>query len=223
MPFDPAPLLLSLYLAVTTTAILLLIGVPVAYGLASSRSRFKFLAEAAVSLPLVLPPSVLGFYLLLVFAPTSYLGNFLLEVFDIRLVFSFGGIVVASVIYSFPFMVQPVQKALEELPPSLSEAAYTLGKSRWQTFRHVLLPNIKPALFIGAILSFAHTVGEFGVVLMIGGNIPDKTRVASLAVYDRVEALQYGAAHVYSLILLGASFIIIAIVHWINRRDRRKI
>jgi len=220
MDFDILPIVLSFKLAAITSILLLIIGVPVAYLLASSKSKFKFILEAVLSLPLVLPPSVLGFYLLLAFAPDSTIGKMVDSIFGLSLVFTFEGIVVASIIYSFPFMIQPVQTALENLPKSITEASYTLGKSRFRTLIHVLLPNIKPAILVGTVLSFAHTVGEFGVVLMIGGNIPGETRVASLAVFDEVESLNYGQAHFYSIILLISSFLIITLVYWINRRNK---
>ena len=220
MDFDFLPITLSFKLAAITSFLLLIIGIPIAYLLASSKSRIKFMFEAILSLPLVLPPSVLGFYLLLAFAPDSYIGKMASDIFGLSLVFTFEGIVIASIIYSFPFMVQPIQSALENLPQSITEASYTLGKSRFQTLVYVLLPNIKPAILVGTVLSFAHTVGEFGVVLMIGGNIPGETRVASLAVFDEVESLNYDQAHFYSLILLISSFLIIMLVYWINRRNK---
>ena len=189
-----------------------------AYALSKSKSKLKFLLEGILSLPLVLPPSVLGFYLLLALAPDSAIGRFVESTLGLRLVFSFEGMVIASIIYSFPFMIQPIQTALEKLPTSLTEASYTLGKSKLQTLLKVQLPNIKPAILVGTVLSFAHTVGEFGVVLMIGGNIPGETRVAALAVYDEVESLNYNLAHFYSLILLISSFLIITLVYWINRK-----
>jgi molybdate transport system permease protein len=201
-----------------TAAILLLIGIPIAYALAFSRSRFKPLWEALVSMPLVLPPSVLGFYLLIAFSPNGFLGSNLLQHFDVRLVFSFTGLVIGSVIFSLPFMVQPIQAGLQALPLNLSEAAYTLGQSKWQTLWRVLLPNIKPALLTGLILSFAHTIGEFGVVLMIGGNIPGLTKVASIAIYDEVESLNYAAAHFYSAVLVTVSFVVLLLVYLSRRR-----
>ena len=201
-----------------TTLILLVIGVPLAYWLSYSRVRFKSVFEALVAMPLVLPPSVLGFYLLLAFSPQHAFGHFLETVFDVRLLFTFAGLVVGSVIFSLPFMVQPVQAGFEALPVSLAEAAATLGKSRWQTFRRVLLPNIRPALLTGTVLAFAHTIGEFGVVLMIGGNIPGETQVASLAIYNEVESLHYGAAHFYALILFALSFTILLSVYMLNKR-----
>ena len=167
-------------------------------------------------MPLVLPPTVLGFYLLLVFSPNSTLGAWLNEYLGIRMVFSFAGLVLGSMIYSLPFMVQPIQSGFAKLSPSLREAAYILGKSKWITFRKVLLPNIKPALLTGIVLAFAHTIGEFGVVLMIGGNIPGKTRVASIAIYDEVESMNYAAANHYSLILFALTFLILLSVYLIN-------
>jgi molybdate transport system permease protein len=214
---DYQPLWLTLKLALVTTICLLLVGVPVAARLAKSRSWFKPFLEAVVSLPLVLPPSVLGFYLLLAFSPTNGLGKFLDSWFNIRLVFSFPGLVISSIIYSLPFMVHPVQAGLEALPPSLREAAQTLGKTSWQTFTQVLLPNIKPALLTGTILTFAHTLGEFGLVLMIGGNIPGVTKVASIAIYDEVESLNFSDAHIYAGILLVISFSILITVYLTNR------
>ena len=218
MNFDWQPLFLTFKLATMTTLILLVIGVPLAYWLSFSRVRFKSMLEALVAMPLVLPPSVLGFYLLLAFSPQHAFGHFLETVFDVRLLFTFAGLVVGSVIFSLPFMVQPVQAGFEALPASLAEAAATLGKSRWQTFRRVLLPNIRPALLTGTVLAFAHTIGEFGVVLMIGGNIPGETQVASLAIYNEVESLHYGAAHFYALILFALSFTILLSVYTLNKR-----
>ena len=211
------PIFLSLQLAFVTTLLLLIIGIPIAYWLANSRSRLQWIVEAIVSLPLVLPPTVLGFYLLLAFSPNSGVGGFVRDQLGLDLIFSFGGLVLGSVIYSLPFMVHPVQAGLRNLSPGLSEAAYVLGKSKWTTLTRVTLPNIKPALLSGIILSFAHTIGEFGVVLMIGGNIPGQTRVASIAIYDKVEALDYVSAHQYAAVLFGLCFLILLIVGIVNR------
>jgi molybdate transport system permease protein len=213
---------LTLLLAATTTALLLLIGVPLAYFLAFTRWRVKPVLETLVSMPLVLPPTVIGFYMLLAFSQESPIGAFLLAYFDILLVFTFGGLVLGSILYSLPFMVQPLQSGFEHLPPNLAEASYTLGKSRWETLLRVLLPNIKPALLSGLVLSFAHTVGEFGVVLMIGGNIPGVTRVASIAIYDEVEALRYDNAREYAIALVGFSFLILLLVYVQNRRQHQR-
>jgi molybdate transport system permease protein len=215
---DWGPLLLTFKLAAITTLILFLLGLPLAYSLAFSRSRFKPLFEASVSMPLVLPPSVLGFYLLLAFSPQQGLGLWLAQTFDIRLVFSFAGLVIASVIFSLPFMVHPLQSGLQNIPYSLVEASRTLGKSDLHTLFRVLLPNIKSSVLAGLVMTFAHTIGEFGVVLMIGGNIPGVTKVASIAIYDEVESLNYAAAHTYALLLSIISFAVLLLVYTNNRR-----
>ncbi|MDX1666820.1 MAG: molybdate ABC transporter permease subunit [Saprospiraceae bacterium] len=213
---------ITFQLAGVTSLFLLLLGIPLAFYLSRMRSRFKPVLEALVSMPLVLPPTVLGFYLLLAFSPESALGTFLYDRLGIKLVFTFSGLVVGSIIYSLPFMVQPVQSGLENLPANLAEASYTLGKSKWETLLRVQLPNIKPSLLTGIVLSFAHTVGEFGVILMIGGNIPGETRVASIAIYDEVEGLNYALANRYALVLLAFTFCILLLVYTINRRAARK-
>ncbi|MCH8124593.1 molybdate ABC transporter permease subunit [candidate division KSB1 bacterium] len=218
MEFNLSPLILTFKLAIITTFFLLLIGLPLAYWLTYWKNKSKYLLQTLVSMPLVLPPTVIGFYLLIAFNPENFFGRFLLSVFDIQLVFSFEGLVVASMIYSLPFMVNPIQAGLQSLPASIMEASYTLGKSKLKTFTHVLIPNIKPSLITGIIISFAHTVGEFGVILMIGGSIPGKTRVASIAIYDEVEALNYDNAHYYSLILFAITFVILLAVYIFNRR-----
>lgn len=218
MDLNWQPLFLTFRLATLTTIILLIIGVPLAHWLAHWENRFKLVLQTLVSMPLVLPPTVLGFYLLITFNPEGWLGQFLESNFDIRLVFSFSGLVIASVIYSLPFMVNPIQAGFQSLPASLSEASYSLGKSKTETFWKVLLPNIKPSLLIGTVVSFAHTVGEFGVILMIGGSIPGKTRVASIAIYDEVEALNYDTANFYALVLFVITFAILLSVYVLNRR-----
>jgi len=176
--------------------------------------------ESIVTLPIILPPTVIGFYMLVAFSPTHPFGTWLDQVLHVRLVFSFAGLLVASVIYSLPFMVHPVQSGLSSLSPGLKEASYSLGKSRWQTLVRVLLPNIKPSLFTAMVLTFAHTIGEFGVVLMIGGNIPGKTRTASIAIYDEVEIFNYHNANVYAAILIALSFTILLSLYLVNRRFR---
>lgn len=213
---DLSPIWLTLKLALLTTLILLVIAIPLAYWLAYSRFRLKAVAEALVSLPLVLPPTVLGFYLLLAFSPENAFGHFLDRYFDTRLAFTFQGIVFASLIYSLPFMVQPIRSGFRSLPPSLKEAAYTLGVSRTGTLFRVLLPNIRSSLLTGIVLCFAHTIGEFGVVLMVGGNIPGQTRVVSLAVYDEVQSMNYHNAGVYAGILLVFSFCILLGVYLVR-------
>jgi molybdate transport system permease protein len=200
---DWQPLWLSFRLAFITTVLLLVISVPLAYWLAYSRWRGKAVIEALISLPMVLPPTVLGFYLLIALSPS-------------HLVFTFTGLVIASLFYSLPFMVNPLLSGFKSLPPALREASYTLGKSGWTTLIKVLLPNIRPSLLTGIVLSFAHTIGEFGVVLMIGGNIPGQTRVASLAIYDEMQSMNYAAAGRYALVLFALSFSILLTVHLVN-------
>ncbi len=218
MDYDLQPLFLTFKLAAVTTLILCLIGIPFAYWMAHTKIRIKPVLETLVSMPLVLPPSVLGFYLLLAFSPQSGFGHFVETYIGLKLAFSFAGLVVASVIFSLPFMVHPVQSGFQALPRSLSEAASTLGKNRWQVFVHVLLPNIKPSLLAGVVLSFAHTIGEFGVVMMIGGNLPGETKVAAIAIYDEVESLNYAAANFYALVLFSVCFIILLTVYLLNRK-----
>ena len=218
---DLSPIWLTLKLASITTFLLLLIGLPLAWWLSKGKSIIKIILEAIITMPLVLPPSVLGFYLLIAFSPQHGVGKWLLQTFNIQFVFSFQGLVLASVIYSMPFMIGPVRSALQQLPKSLAQASYTLGKTEWQTFRYVLLPNIKPSLFTAIVLTFAHTLGEFGVVLMIGGNIPGITRVASIAVYDSVENMDYASANTYSLILFGITFMMVMSVFIYNKTQTK--
>jgi len=214
---DLTPIWLTLKLAAITTMILLIVGLPLAYWLSKGRSIAKIILEAIITMPLVLPPSVLGFYLLMAFSPKHGIGEWLHNIFDIQFVFSFKGLVLASVIYSMPFMIGPIKSALQQLPLSLSQASYTLGKSERETFIKVLLPNIRASMLTAAILTFAHTLGEFGVVLMIGGNIPGVTRVASIAVYDSVENMDYTSANAYSLILFCITFIMVISVFVFNK------
>ncbi len=218
MTFEWAPILLSLELAGITTAVLGCLGVPIAYGLSRWRSPARALVQSVVSLPLVLPPTVLGFYLLAAWSPAGGFGQFLDQTLHVRLVFSFTGLVVASVLYSLPFMVNPIQAAFEALPENLAEASLALGKSRAVTLLRVLLPNVRMGVLTGIVMCFAHTVGEFGVVLMIGGSIPGVTRVASIAIYDQVSALHYANAARYALVLLAICFLILLAVHLVNRR-----
>jgi molybdate transport system permease protein len=214
-------MLLTFKLAGVTTFLLLMIGIPVGYFLAFTKSRMKPFFEAIVSMPLVLPPSVLGFYMLVFFSPQNSFGIWLEEMFDLRLVFSFEGLVIASMIFSLPFMVHPIQNGFNALPRNLIDAAYTLGKSRINTLWHVLLPNMRSSVLTGIVIAFAHTVGEFGVVLMMGGNIAGETRVASIAIYDEVEALNYDLANQYALTLFIISFAILLFVYFINKRFLR--
>lgn len=209
---------LTFKLATITTLILLFLAIPLASYLVFAQSRFKSIAETIVSMPLVLPPSVLGFYLLLAFSPSSLLGEFLTS-HGIRLAFSFEGLVIGSVLFSLPFMVHPIQSALAQVPYSIFEASYTLGKSKLQTMIKVIMPLIRHGLISGIVLAFAHTVGEFGVILMIGGNIPDETRVASIAIYDEVESLNYALAHQYALTLFIITFAILLLVYTLNKKS----
>lgn len=217
---DWEPLWLTLKLSFFTTAILFVVAVPLANWLTHKKSWFKIIVEVLVSMPLVLPPSVIGFYLLLAFSPGNGFGKFLETCFHVRLVFSFEGLLIASVIYSLPFMMQPILSGLSSLPKSLQEVSYSLGKNKWQTLFRVLLPNIKPSLLAAIVLTFAHTVGEFGVVLMIGGNIPGKTRTASVAIYDQVEAFNYHNANAYAVVLLVFSFAILFALYLYNRKSQ---
>ncbi|WP_298737465.1 molybdate ABC transporter permease subunit [uncultured Chitinophaga sp.] len=216
-----APLWLTLQLALSTTLILFVVAIPLATWFSGRKTLLKVIIESVVTLPLVLPPTVIGFYLLMAFSPNNAFGRWLERWTDMRLVFSFGGLLIASVVYSLPFMVHPIRSGLSSLPPSLKEASYSLGKTKWQTLLKVLLPNIKPSLLTGLVLTFAHTIGEFGVVLMIGGNIPGKTRTASIAIYDEVQALHYGQANVYAVILLVISFAILLILYAFNGKTRQ--
>ena len=215
------PIWLTAKLALITTIILFFVAVPLSYWLSYSRFRFKAVIEALISLPLVLPPSVLGFYLLIGFSPENAFGKFLSDYFDLRLVFTFQGLILASVLYSLPFMVNPIFSGLKNLPPALQEASFTLGKSRFVTVTKILLPNIQASLLTGIIMTFAHTIGEFGVVLMVGGSIPEETKVVSIAIYEEVESMNYFNANVYAGILFVFSFLILLTVHLINNKSRK--
>ena len=194
-PSEVDVIVLTAALAGTTTLILLLLGTPLAWWLATRRSNASALVESLVALPLVLPPTVLGFYLLLALAPDAPLGQLWQQLTGTRLAFSFSALVIGSVIYSLPFVVQPLQSAFQSLPGGILQAAATLGASPWDQFRSVVLPMTRRSFVAAASLGFAHTVGEFGVILMIGGNIPGETQVLSIALYDRVETLQFDEAH----------------------------
>ncbi len=209
---------LSVRLSVSTTLILLAVGLPLAYWLTFSRCRWKVLVEAVVALPLVLPPTVLGFYVLLAVGPRSPAGALYGRLTGGMLPFSFQGLLLASVLYSLPFTVQPVAAAFGAVDPKLLEASWCLGVSRGATFRRVLAPLALPGIATGAILSFAHTMGEFGVVLMVGGNIAGVTRTVSISIYDQVQALNYRAAGETSLFLLGFSFTVLVFTYTLQRR-----
>jgi molybdate transport system permease protein len=208
----------SLLLAVLTAALLLPPGIAVARWLAFTSWRGKPLAEALLMLPLLLPPTVIGFYLLLTLGQGSPLGGWLARHFDLRLVFSFEGLLLASVLVNLPFMAQPIQRSFAAIPISLREAAWVSGLSNWRTFLRIELPLAWPGLLAGVALTAAHTLGEFGVVLMVGGSIPGQTRTLSIAIYDRVQAFDIAAAHVMALALVASSVLAVALVFAADRR-----
>lgn len=218
---DLGPFLLSFKLAGLTTIILFVIALPLSWYLSQTQSRSKPVLEALTALPIVLPPSVLGFYILVALSPNSALGAFFEDLFGVKLVFSFTGLVVASCFYSLPFMVQPLQSGFEALNRHMLEASYLAGKSKLQTVWYVALPNIKPSLITALIITFAHTVGEFGVVLMVGGSIPNETKVASVAIYEMVEVMDYGQAHIYSAIMVLMSFTVLLSVYIFNQKQKK--
>jgi molybdate transport system permease protein len=210
-------ILLTLKLAALTAVILLVVGMPIAYWLTYSRWRWKFLAESVVALPLVLPPTVLGFYVLVAIGPRSPVGQWYQAIVGHPLVFTFEGLLIASVLYSLPFAVQPFTAAFGAVDPKLVEASWTLGISRLATFFRVTIPLSLAGVVTGVVLSFAHTMGEFGVVLMVGGNIEGETRTVSIDIYDEVQALNYAAAGQTALFLLVVSFLILSVVYALNR------
>ena len=204
------PFALSFKLAAITTVILIVFALPLAWYLSQTKSKLKPFLEALSSLPIVLPPSVLGFYLLIALA-------------NVNLAFTFWGLVVASCFYSLPFMVQPLQSGFESLNKNILEASYLCGKSKLETIIKIALPNIKPSLITALIITFAHTVGEFGVVLMIGGSIPNETKVASISIYEFVEVMDYKSAHIYSAIMVFISFIVLLAVYLFNQKENHKL
>lgn len=220
---DLGPIFLSIRLSFVTTLFLFIFGIPFAWWLSVTRNRLKPAVEAIVALPIVLPPTVLGFYILLAIGSRGPLGKIYESIFDSQLAFSFTGLVVGSFFYSFPFAVQPIQSAFESVNKRLIEASWTLGKSRFETFRRIVLPLSRKGLITGGVLAFAHTMGEFGVVLMVGGNIPGVTKVASIAIYDEVQALNYRGANIYSLVLLLISFSVLLMVYIFNRQTVRTL
>jgi molybdate transport system permease protein len=217
---DLDALRLSLRLATLTTLALLAFGLPLAHWIATSRRRWKFLVEAVVALPIVLPPTVLGFYLLVGLGPRGLLGRAWEAIVGSRFPFSFGGLLFASILYSLPFAVQPFAAAIAGVDPRLMEASHTLGASRLRTFFRVTLPLAWPGIVAGAVLAFAHTLGEFGVVLMVGGNIAGKTRTLSISLFDQVEGLEYGAANQTAALLLALSFAVLTLVYALQRHPR---
>jgi molybdate transport system permease protein len=214
---DLGPLWLSLLLAAVTTLVLLVLGTPLAWWLANTESRWRAVVEAITALPLVLPPTVLGFYFLVLLGPASPVGAFWVRMTGETLTFSFSGLVVASVVYSLPFMVQPLQNAFEAVGRAPLEAAATLRAGRLDAFFSVAVPLSITGFVTAAVLTFAHTIGEFGVVLMVGGNIPGETRVISIAIYEHVETLNYGDAHLLSAGLLVFAFLVLLPVYTMRR------
>lgn len=209
---------LSVELAVSTSVLLLFLGIPLAHWIVVSTWRWKFLVEAVVALPIVLPPTVLGFYLLVAFGQNSRLGTFYESIVGAPLPFTFGGLLIASILYSLPFAVQPLATAFSGVNPRLVQSSWVLGESRWRTFFRIILPLSKSGVVTAFILSFAHTLGEFGVVLMVGGNIPGVTRTLSIDLYDQVQALNYRAASQTALFLLVLSFFFLSVVTYLNRK-----
>tara|TARA_R110001583_G_scaffold172646_1_gene326415 strand:- start:7248 stop:7937 length:690 start_codon:yes stop_codon:yes gene_type:complete len=220
---DLLDLLTTLKMAALTTIILLIIGTPIAWYLAKMQSRFKVIIEAIVALPLVLPPTVLGFYLLIAFSPQHLPGQLWQQATGQQLAFSFSAIVIGSVLYSMPFVVQPLQKVFEQLGEPLLEAGAMLGAGTMDRFFNIVLPMTKASFITAASLGFAHTVGEFGVILMIGGNIPGETRVLSIALFDHVEAFDYAKAHVLAISLLAGSMVLLASIYLLNSPRKKAI
>jgi len=216
--YDISALLVTIKLASVTTAILILIGTPIAWWLSQTRFKFKAVIEAIIALPLILPPTVLGFYLLMTLGTNGPLGNILESLGGSSIAFTFTGLVVGSVIYSLPFVVQPLQNAFSSVGKQAMEVAATLGASKLDRFFTVAVPLARSGFITATVLGFAHTVGEFGVVLMIGGNIPGETGVLSIAIYDHVESMEYAQAHLLAGGLLVLSFIMLLIVYVFNRR-----
>ena len=217
------PLLVSLRLALCVSAILLAGGLPLAYWLAFSNWRGKFLLEAVIAMPLVLPPTVLGFYVLVAMGPRGPLGKLWQSFFGHGLAFTFEGLVLASVLYSLPFAVQPLITSFESVDRKLLDASAMLGAGRWRTFWRVIVPLSIPGVVTALVLSFAHTMGEFGVVLMVGGNLAGVTRTVSIAIYDNVQSLDYAGANRMALVLLAISFSVLSIVYAVNRRVGRQL
>lgn len=209
---------LTFQLAGLTALILVIVGVPLAYWLSRARSLSASLIETLISLPIVLPPTVIGFYLLVAFAPDSALGQTWQALTGASLAFTFEGLVLGSLIYSLPFAVQPFVQGFRNVRVELVESSAALGANAWQRFWSILVPEMRAALLVGTTLSFAHTVGEFGVVLMLGGNIPGETLVVSVAIYNRVEALEYGPAHVLAGSMVAFSFLVLLSLNWLGRR-----
>ena len=215
------PFFLSFKLAFLTSIILFIICLPLAWFLSQTKSKVKPFLEAFTSLPIVLPPSVIGFYLLVLLSTNSAFGAFFEDVFNIKLVFNFTSLIIASCIYSLPFMIQPLQSGFESIPKNMLESSYIAKKSQLQTIFYVAIPNMKSSILSAFIITFAHTVGEFGVVLIIGGSIPGETKVASIAIYEMVETLDYTSAHIYSAIMIVISFLVLLGVYSFNHKTKK--
>jgi molybdate transport system permease protein len=220
--FDPVPFWVSLHLGLWVTTILLVLCFPLAWVFARSTARWVPWVESTTSLPLVLSPTVLGFYLLILLSPRGPVGHFLLLVFHVRLAFTFTGIVIAGCVASLPFMLSALRTGILSVPRQLIDASYTLGKSGIETVFRVVIPNMRSSIVAGIVNTFAHTVGEFGVVLMIGGSIPGVTKVVSIAVYERVESLNFANAHVYAAILVAVSYCGVFLLNRMQRRGARR-
>ena len=216
--FDYQPIILTLQLAAVTVLVLLIIGIPISWWLAHTRTQLRPVFEAVIALPLVLPPTVLGFYLLIILGPNGWIGKPIEAMSGSHLSFTFTGLVIASTFYSLPFVVQPLYNAFEAIGKDPLEAAWTLGASKWNAFWTVASPMALRGYITAIVLGFAHTLGEFGVVLMVGGSIPGKTKVLSIEIYDRVETLDYGHAHLLSAGLLSFTFLVLLSVYYINRK-----
>jgi len=223
LALDYEPFLISFKLAFLVTLILFTLSLPLAWYLSQTKSRIKPFLEALTALPIVLPPSVLGFYILVVLSTNSPVGSFFENTFDIKLVFNFTSLVIASCFYSLPFMVQPLQSGFESINKNMLEASYIAGKSKIITILRVALPNMKPAVLTAIIITFAHTIGEFGVVLMVGGSIEGETKVASVAIYEMVEIMDYTSAHIYSAIMIAISFLVLLAVYIFNNNQKQKL
>ncbi|RDU63931.1 molybdate ABC transporter permease subunit [Helicobacter sp. MIT 14-3879] len=211
-------MILTFKVAFISTLVLLPFGILLGYILAYNKKAYILILEVLVWMPLILPPSVLGFYLLITFSPSNFIGKYLLENFNLKLVFSFDGIILASIIFSLPFMVNPIKDGFINLPKSLKEASYVLGKGKIYTLIFVLLPNMKSNILLGVITSFVHTIGEFGVIMMIGGNIPGQTKLASIAIYEEVDTQNIGLAHQYSISLFLITFVLLLVIFYINKK-----
>lgn len=217
-----SPLILSVKLASITTILLLLIGTPIAWWLANTNTRFKPVIEAVVAMPIVLPPTVMGYYLLVLLGPKGMVGAWWVELTGDTLTFTFSGLVIASMVYSVPFVIQPIQSAFENVHKGLMETAATLGASPIDAFFTVAVPIAKQGFLTATVMGFAHTLGEFGVVLMVGGNIPEETRVISIAIYDQVETLNYSQANTLSALLLAFAFVAMLVLFFTNRKRHGK-